>query len=407
MIPAEVIDLQGRMVEVMSDPGNIRAFNAILACRFQGTLAEHGTEVYDAWADSLLQDIHYQLGAAYSFHVSGDMTTLVQAASADLFARTDYTFGLAKSDLPTEVGFVVFDHPLLIKDDLTGTSTPIKAVSWSPSGPPDTHGDPLGFRIGADPGPVPWIGVAGWIQGSDLIGFYRDMMAVNQRKAVEAQAQINVYIKVLEHLKEHIDSAGLSPQERFALEQEVVEQTDAREFVEEEFRSVTEMVRALADVIDYIGERQLHRVPLVPIEAVVVPCTSVVFDQDLIERSRQEGNSRLGLAHMMWVFWHLCQQTLAVTEDATSRPAARRWRKMAFPKRVTVITLRRAKAEHEAEGPAGGVEWSHRWIVRGHWRMQPYGPGRTQRRPVFIHDHVKGPEDKPLIVSEKVYSLRR
>jgi len=41
------------------------------------------------------------------------------------------------------------------------------------------------------------------------------------------------------------------------------------------------------------------------------------------------------------------------------------------------------------------VEWSHRWLVRGHWRQQPYGPQRKLRRMTWIDPFVKGPEDKP------------
>jgi Protein of unknown function DUF45 len=40
------------------------------------------------------------------------------------------------------------------------------------------------------------------------------------------------------------------------------------------------------------------------------------------------------------------------------------------------------------------VEWSHRWTVRGHWRNQPYGPGRTKIRAKYIRPFVKGPPDE-------------
>jgi len=42
------------------------------------------------------------------------------------------------------------------------------------------------------------------------------------------------------------------------------------------------------------------------------------------------------------------------------------------------------------------VAWSHRWMVRGHWRLQPYGAERKLRRLKWIDPYVKGPEDKPL-----------
>lgn len=51
----------------------------------------------------------------------------------------------------------------------------------------------------------------------------------------------------------------------------------------------------------------------------------------------------------------------------------------------------------------GTVEWSKRWMVRGHWRLQPHGPKRAQRKPIWIDPYVKGPEDKPLDVRPTVW----
>jgi hypothetical protein len=43
----------------------------------------------------------------------------------------------------------------------------------------------------------------------------------------------------------------------------------------------------------------------------------------------------------------------------------------------------------------GEREYTVRWMVRGHWRNQAYGPNRQLRRPVWINPHIKGPHDKP------------
>lgn len=75
---------------------------------------------------------------------------------------------------------------------------------------------------------------------------------------------------------------------------------------------------------------------------------------------------------------------------------------------VRVVQLRRrapaSAAEGEAElhedGAGAGAEapadWSCRWVVRGHWRLQACGTGRAERRPRWILPHVKGPPGKPL-----------
>lgn len=47
----------------------------------------------------------------------------------------------------------------------------------------------------------------------------------------------------------------------------------------------------------------------------------------------------------------------------------------------------------------------YRWWVRGHWRNQPYGPGRQQRRLIYLDSHLRGPEDKPIKASTTVRVL--
>ena len=51
----------------------------------------------------------------------------------------------------------------------------------------------------------------------------------------------------------------------------------------------------------------------------------------------------------------------------------------------------------------GTVEWSHRWMVRGHWRDQPCGPGRASRRLTWIDPYIKGPADKPLDIRPTIW----
>lgn len=74
---------------------------------------------------------------------------------------------------------------------------------------------------------------------------------------------------------------------------------------------------------------------------------------------------------------------------------------------VEVVTLRRA---HSANGstPVGDArDWSCRWWVAGHWRQQPYGKARSERRPTWITPYVKGPDDKPLVVRKRLFAVTR
>ena len=104
-----------------------------------------------------------------------------------------------------------------------------------------------------------------------------------------------------------------------------------------------------------------------------------------------------------WTTQLLMQQTLAWTESARAdRPERRRWVRAGHPPPpdIKVVKLRKmAKApEHDQEQL---VDWSHRWLVSGHWRQQYY-PGTGTHRPLWISPHVKGPENRPLVVKDKV-----
>lgn len=70
---------------------------------------------------------------------------------------------------------------------------------------------------------------------------------------------------------------------------------------------------------------------------------------------------------------------------------------------VTVVSLRRLVRKQLGEVRHAERTLQHRFIVRGHWRDQPYGPGRTEHRPVYIAPYVKGPADAPFMEREKVY----
>jgi len=105
--------------------------------------------------------------------------------------------------------------------------------------------------------------------------------------------------------------------------------------------------------------------------------------------------------------WLLLDQTITDVrpEHLRTSVAKKAWKKN-LPGRVTVIQLRRTANEGKTAGESS-VDWSHRWLVRGHWRWQACGPGNAERKRIWIHPFVKGPEDKPLVVNPKVYDMRR
>lgn len=110
-------------------------------------------------------------------------------------------------------------------------------------------------------------------------------------------------------------------------------------------------------------------------------------------------------ARVIAALWLLIQQRVAVRRTIQpDRPDARRWgRDHDEPvPTVTVVELRRpVHSQPGTETPAVDVDWSHRWIVDGHWRNQ-YHPSSGEHVPTWIAPYVKGPDDKPLVVKRKV-----
>lgn len=105
--------------------------------------------------------------------------------------------------------------------------------------------------------------------------------------------------------------------------------------------------------------------------------------------------------------WRLMQQTIATrTEFAPTRRVGKRYEHAKVDSRkITVITLR--KPSGTPTGNHRDVEWSHRWLVAGHWRQQPY-PTLGITRQIWISPYIKGPEDRPLDVrKERVFELVR
>lgn len=128
----------------------------------------------------------------------------------------------------------------------------------------------------------------------------------------------------------------------------------------------------------------------------------------LIEQDGDTPTPAQNTIRYVHALWLMLNQTITTVEDdeKADRPARRRAGRMGIPDRVTVIRLRRSEGSQRADGESM-VQWSHRWVVRGHWRWQACGVGRTERRRIWIHAFEKGPADKPLVVTDKVYDLSR
>lgn len=122
----------------------------------------------------------------------------------------------------------------------------------------------------------------------------------------------------------------------------------------------------------------------------------------------QASESTIEDCHRLSCLWALATEPRVTTSTQLPvRPVERRRAARAgWPiSPIVTIDLRRP-ATSSGGSQEGDRSYSHRWIVRGHWRQQPVGPGGTQRRPTYIAPHIKGPGDKPLVVKPTVGVLR-
>jgi hypothetical protein len=110
--------------------------------------------------------------------------------------------------------------------------------------------------------------------------------------------------------------------------------------------------------------------------------------------------------------WRLIRQRLAETRPAkVDKPIRKSYRRAARPEpEVQLVSIRGTHtrpAGHSVEPGRSGTatEREFRVWVTPHWRLQPYGPGRTLRDWIIVRPHLRGPENKPIKASTTVRIL--
>jgi hypothetical protein len=104
------------------------------------------------------------------------------------------------------------------------------------------------------------------------------------------------------------------------------------------------------------------------------------------------------LAHLLFSLMEM--EITSVSEAEAGRPARRRAQRSIRHGDVRVVQLRRATHDTGAQR-RGAVDWSCRWIVRGHRRRLANG------NTTWIKPYIKGPDGRPLKASDVVYRLER
>lgn len=111
-----------------------------------------------------------------------------------------------------------------------------------------------------------------------------------------------------------------------------------------------------------------------------------------------------GLCRTLLATWTIMQQAISVSvRIPADRPERRRCARIGLPQDVLVVRLRRRSLDDDSADPteSGTVEWSHRWLVSGHWRNQ-WLPSRASHRVQWIAGYIKGPTEKPLVIKDRV-----
>jgi hypothetical protein len=109
--------------------------------------------------------------------------------------------------------------------------------------------------------------------------------------------------------------------------------------------------------------------------------------------------------------WSLAMEPRIVESRVDRAPRAARRRaersNVSSPD-VRIVELRRSVYTNAGASreQVGERSYHVRWPVKAHWRQQPYGPGRSLRRPQLIPGHIKGPPGAPLRPGATVHVLR-
>lgn len=290
------------------------------------------------------------LGQAEAYWVSDEMATVVAAAAVSMPPQA-----LRADDLPAPCGFVWFDRPIYVTDR-HGKRCGLRAVTWATR--------TVSLHAHAD---------EAFESGSEEIRRASGISLTWYSDITDAEDDVN------KELQERMTPG------RWARYQ-----------------------------------REVHRLSVFHQDAWIFGTSFVpsdVFEEAMTARGLNPGEyvmentlPQVDTRRVLASFLALQGQKMAVTRLQRADRAGRRRMERAGQNadaEVRVITLRR---QYDPSAPTdehgSGIEWSHRWMVSGHWRNQ-WVPTLDDHRLTWINPYVKGPEDKELLVKPTVYKVTR
>jgi hypothetical protein len=109
------------------------------------------------------------------------------------------------------------------------------------------------------------------------------------------------------------------------------------------------------------------------------------------------------MLRLMLSFTHMLrQEKLIDTSTVSAAGASSKSRRGGGAGSVTYLSYRPRTSTNKA---SSGRTYSHRWVVRGHWRRQWY-PSQNRHHPIWITEYIAGPDNSPVKLSDKVTIIR-
>lgn len=146
---------------------------------------------------------------------------------------------------------------------------------------------------------------------------------------------------------------------------------------------------------------------VMPLSAIVLPLGDPLVNADGYMSQHEATKAKLKLIAAS--FELLAQKIFVKRLEKPPRSVRRRIQKQTGRKDikdVAIIQLRVRENTPRANGASVEREYSHSWVVRGHWRNQWYAASGIHKAK-WIAPHVKGPDDKPLKNVRKIFAVAR